>query len=107
MATSPHHRCHEINAARAPRRQLPMVQLVFAGVTVPGAPGVDPIYDAARPDATHPVLGPESLRLNDIASPSLIGGGGFGADDSADQAQQQAQLQEQPALQDEQQANDP
>jgi len=84
-----------------------MVQLVFAGVTVLGAPGIVALYDAARPDATHPVPGPESLRLNDIASPSLIGGGGFAAGDSADQAQKQAQLQEQQAQMDEQQANDP
>jgi hypothetical protein len=53
MATSPHHRRDEINAARALRRQLPMIQLFFAGVAVLGALGMVALYDAARPDATH------------------------------------------------------
>jgi hypothetical protein len=114
MASTPHHRWDAINAVGARRRQLRMMQLIFAGVAALGALGMVALYDAARPDATRTVIGSESVRLTDIPSPNLAGGGGFAADDSADQAQQQAQLQEQLALQDmqqaqmdDQQANDP
>jgi hypothetical protein len=106
---------HETADAR--RRQLRMMQLIFAGAA---AIAMLALFDAARPDTTETVLGSGSVRLTDMAvpapasgpfgpqfpqsPPSVVGGGGFAADDDDDQAQQQAQQQEQLALQEMQQA---
>ena len=106
----------QINATGARRRQLRLIQLLFAGAA---ALAMLALFDAARPDTTQTVLGSGSVRLTDMALPApasgpfgpqlpqtppyLGGGGGLAADDD-DQAQQQAQQQEQLALQDMQQS---
>ena len=92
-----------------------MMQLIFAGSA---AIAMLALFDAARPDTTDKVLGAGSVRLADAAidsplpaggpvglqfpqtPPNLGGGGGFATDDGDDQAQQQ----EQQALQQMQQA---
>jgi hypothetical protein len=83
------------------RRGLRMAQLAFAGAATLA---MIALFDAARPDTTHTVLG--SVRLTDVALTAPASGpfGGFAADDDDDQAQQQAQLQEQQALQQMQQS---
>jgi hypothetical protein len=102
---TPHHQCQEIRAADARRRQLRMMQLIFAGAA---AIAMLALFDAARPDTTETVLGSGAVRLTDTAidlpapasgpvglqfpqmPPGLGGGGGFAADDNSDQALQQA-----------------
>jgi hypothetical protein len=103
MTTAPHLRSPETNPAGARRRQLRMLQLIFAGVA---ALAMLALFDAARPDTTQTVLGSGSVRLTDVALPAPAGGpfGGFAADNDDDQAQQQAELEEQQALQQMQQS---
>jgi hypothetical protein len=76
-----------------------MMQLIFAGAA---ALAMIALFDAARPDATHTVLGAGSVRLTDVALPAPASGpfGGFATDNDDDQAQ----LQEQLALQQMQQS---
>jgi hypothetical protein len=111
MTTTNPSRIRQMDAAGA-RRQLRVMQVIFAGVA---AIAMFTLIDAARPETTQTVLGSGSIRLTDIAipapasgpfgpqfpqtPPSVAGGGGFAADDSSDQAQQQAQQEEQQALQ--------
>jgi hypothetical protein len=105
MATTTPSQFHEINSAGARRRQLRMMQVIFAGAA---AIAMLALFDAARPDTTQSVLASGSVRLTDKAfpqTPPVIGGGGFAADDASDQAaQQQAQQAEQQAMQEMQQA---
>jgi hypothetical protein len=88
------------HAAGFGRRQLRILQLIFAGVA---ALAMFALFDGARPDTTETVLGSGSVRLTDVGvqlpqtPPDLAGG--FATDDDDDQAQQQAQLQEQLAQQ--------
>ena len=95
------------------------MQVIFAGAA---AVAMFVLFDAARPDATDALVGSGSVRLTDMATdlpapasgpvglqfpqtpPNLVGGG-FAADDSSDQAQQQAQQEEQQAEEQEQLAN--
>jgi len=95
MTTTNPSQFHEINRTDARRRQLRMMQIIFAGAA---AIAMLALFDAARPDTTQPVLAAGSVRLIDQAfpqtPPSVIGGGGFAADDSGDQAEQQAAQQE-------------
>ena len=97
------------------------MQLIFAGAA---AIAMLALFDAARPDTTETVLGSGSVRLTDMAvesplpasapvglqfpqtPPNLAGGNGFAADDSNDQAQQQEQLALQQMQQSEQQAEE-
>src|ERR1700677_1387550 len=112
MTTTTPSQVDQINATGARRRQLRLIQLIFAGAA---AVAMLALFDAARPDTTGSVLNSESVRLADMAVPApasgpfgpqlpqpppSLAGGGFAADDSDDQAQQQ----EQQALQDELQA---
>jgi hypothetical protein len=78
-------------------QQLRTMRLVLAGAA---AAAVLALFNAAHPDTTVPV------RLADAAQPAPASGpfGGFAADNDDDQAQQQAQLQEQLALQEMQQS---
>ncbi|OBI94279.1 hypothetical protein A9X00_13140 [Mycobacterium sp. 1245805.9] len=77
-----------------------MVRLGLAGVATLA---MIALFDAARPDAPH--AAPGSVRLTDAARSAPAAGpfGGLAADDD-DWAQQQAQLQEQLALQQMQQS---
>ena len=118
--TTAHHQCLETHAAGARRRQLRMMQLIFAGTA---AIAMLALFDAARPDTTETTLGSGSVRLTDMAvdlpapasgavglqfpqtSPNLIGGG-FAADDDNDQAQHQEQLALRQMQQSEQQAEE-
>ena len=92
MTTTAPSQVHEINRTDAHRRQLRMLQLIFAGAA---AIAMLALFDAARPDTTQSVFASRSVHLIDQAfpetPPSVIGGGGFAADDSSDQAQQQAE----------------
>ncbi|HET7074263.1 MAG TPA: hypothetical protein VFI55_09330 [Mycobacterium sp.] len=107
MTTTPHRPSRQTHAAGTRRRQLRVMQLIFAGAA---AIAMFALFDAARPDTTETMLGSGSVRLADMAGdlpapasgpqfpqtpPNLSGGNGFAADDSNDQAQ----LQEQQSLQ--------
>jgi hypothetical protein len=97
---------HETDTAGARRRQLSMMQLIFAGAA---AIVMLALSDTARPDITHTVLGSRTVRLTDVGvqlpeTPPNLSGGGFAADDGDDQAQQQEQLALQQMQQAEQQA---
>jgi len=109
-----------INTTGAQRRQLPLVQLILAGVA---ALAMFAFCDATRSDTTETMPGPGSVRLTDVAvdapapasgpvnlqypeaPPHLSGDHGFAADDD-DQAQQQEQLALQQLQQSEQQAEE-
>lgn len=101
MTTSPHCKSPVIDVAIGRRRQLRMLQLIFAGAA---AIAMLALFDSARPGTTETVLGSQSIRLTDMAvdlpAPSSGPFGGFAADTDDDQAQQQ----EQQALQQMQQA---
>jgi len=117
-ATTPHPQCHKTHAAGAPRRQLRMMQVIFAGAA---AIALLVLFDAARPGTTDAVLGAGSVRT-DVAvdsplpasgpvglqfpqtPPNVAGAGGFATDDDDDQAQQQEQQALQQMQQAEQQA---
>jgi hypothetical protein len=117
MTTTPLHHSHEIRAAGGRRRQLRIMQLFFAGAA---AIAMSALVDAALPDAAG--IAPGSVRLLDVASgipapaggpfapqypqtpPNLVGNGGFAADGDDDQAQQQEQQALQQMQQTEQQA---
>jgi len=117
MTTTTPSQVHDINAAGARRRQLRLMQLIFAGTA---ALAMLALFDAARPDTTGSVLNSASVRLTDLAvpapasgpsglqfpqtPPNLVGGGGFAADDGNDEAQLQQQLAQQEMQQAEQQA---
>ncbi len=75
-------------------RQLRIVQIIFAGAA---AIGMLALFDAARPDTTQSLLAAGLVRLVDRA---------FATDDSSDQAQQQEQLALQEMQQSEQQAEE-
>jgi hypothetical protein len=110
---------HQIIATGARRRQLRLLQLIFAGAV---AIAMLALFDAARPDTTGSVLDSASVHLTDMALPApasgpfgpqlpqtppgVVGGGGFAADDGNDQAQQQQQLAQQEMQQAEQQAEE-
>jgi hypothetical protein len=83
------------------RRRLRTLRLAFAAAATLA---IIALFDAARPDTTHTVLG--SLRLTDVAQSAPASGpfGGIAADDDDDWAQQQAQLQQQLAQQQMQQS---
>ena len=108
----------DINAVGARRRQLRLLQLIFAGTA---ALAMLTLFDAARPDTTAPVLNSASVHLVDLAvpapasgpsglqfpqTPPNLAGGGFAADDGDDQAQQQEQQALQQMQQSEQQAEE-
>ncbi len=102
-----HFRFDEINTTDARRRQLRTMQIIFAGGA---AVAMLALFDVARPDSTPSVLASGSVRLVDQAfpqtAPGLLGGGGLASDESSDQAQQQEQLAMQEMLQSEQQAEE-
>ncbi len=120
MTTTTYHHCREINAAAARRRQLRVMQLIFAGAA---AIAMVALFDAGRPDATESVLASGSVRLVDQATdlptpassplgpqypqtpPRLVANDGFAAAGDDDQ-DQEAQQQEQLALQEIQQAEE-
>jgi hypothetical protein len=92
----------QFNATDARRRQVRAMQLVFAGAA---AIAMLAFFDLARPDTTQSLLSSGSVRLVDQAVPAPASGpGGFATDDSNDQAQQQEQLAMQEIQQAEQQA---
>ena len=109
----------DINAVGARRRQLRLLQLVFAGTA---ALAVLALFDAARPHTTAPVLSSASVHLVDLAvpapasgpsglqlpqTPPNLAGGGFAADTNDDnEAQLQQQLAQQEMQQSEQQAEE-
>jgi hypothetical protein len=86
--------------ALGPRRQPRATQLILAGAAALGILAMLALFAAASPDTT------QTVRLTDfaVAAPASGPFGGFAADDDDDQAQQQAQLQEQQALQQMQQS---
>jgi hypothetical protein len=100
-----------IHAAGPRRRQLQILQLLFA---IAAAIAMLALFDAARPDTTGTTLG--SVRLTDMtitsplpATPPSLAGGGLATDDSNDQAQQaeqQALQQMQQSMQQAQEQND-
>ena len=108
---------HTINAVGAQRRQLRLMQLIFAGTA---ALAMLALFDAARPDTTGSVLNSASVHLVDLAvpapasgpsgpqfpqTPPNLAGGGFAADTNDDnEAQLQQQLAQQEMQQSEQQA---
>ena len=109
---------HNINTVGAQRRQLRLMQLLFAGAA---ALAILALFDAARPATTGPVLNSASVHLVDLAvpapatgpsglrfpqTPPNLAGGGFAADDGNDQAQQQEQQALQQMQQSEQQAEE-
>jgi hypothetical protein len=116
MTTTTPSQVDQINATGARRRQLRLIQLIFAGAA---AIAMLALFDAARPDTTGSVLNSASVRLADMAvaapasdpfgpqlpqTPPSLAGGGFAADGSDDQAQQQEQQALQTIQQSEQQA---
>ena len=107
MTTTAGHQCHESPAADARRRQLRMMQLFLAGAATIAMLA---LFDAARPDTTETMLGSGSVRLTDMVVdlPAPAGGpvGGFAADDANNQAQQQEQLALQQMQQSMQQAEE-
>jgi hypothetical protein len=121
MTTTPHQPSRHTHAAGTRRRQLRVMQLMFAGAA---AIAMLALFDAARPDTTETMLGSGSVRLADMAvdlpapasgpvgpqfpqtPPNLSGGNGFAADDSNDQAQLQEQQSLQQMQQDMQQAQE-
>ena len=119
MTTTTPSQIHDINAVGAQRRQLRLMQLIFAGAA---ALAMLALFDAARPDTTGSVLNSASVRLADATipapasgpsglhfpqtPPNLSGGGGFATDDGNDQAQQQEQQALQQMQQAEQQAEE-
>jgi hypothetical protein len=118
MTTTIDHQWHEINSADARRRQIRVVQVIFAGAATIT---MFALFNAARPAAPETVVASGSMRLVDQATdlpapaaapfgaqfsqtpPSVIGG--FAADDD-DQAQLQEQLAQQETQQAEQQAEE-
>jgi hypothetical protein len=104
------------NATGAWRRQIRVIQLIFAGTA---ALAMLALFDAARPDSTQTGLRSGSVRLTDLARPApaggprgpqypqmppnLVGSGGFAADDGDDEAQLQQQLAQQQQMQQAQQ----
>jgi len=118
MTTTTPSQVDQVNAIGARRRQLRLIQLIFAGAA---AIAMLALFDAARPDTTGSVLNSASVRLTDMAvpapasgpfgpqlprTPPSLAGGGFAADDSDDQAQQQEQQALQTIQQSEQQAEE-
>jgi hypothetical protein len=118
MTTTTPSQVDPINATGARRRQLRLIQLIFAGAA---AIAMLALFDAAQPDTTSSVLNSASVRLADMAvpapasgpfgpqlpqTPPSLAGGGFAADDSDDQAQQQEQQTLQTIQQSEQQAEE-
>jgi hypothetical protein len=105
---------HQIHAAGRRRRQLRVMQAILAGAA---AMATLALFDAGRPGTAQTVLASGSVRLADMAAdlparataplgplypqspPNLVGGTGFAADDTDDQAQQQMQQAEQQAEQ--------
>jgi hypothetical protein len=88
--------------------QFRSLQLIFAGAAVIAMLA---LFDAARPDTTATMLGSGSVRLTDVGvplpqTPPDLSGGGFAADDGDDQAQQQEQLALQQMQQSMQQAEE-
>jgi len=108
---------HDIPTDGARRRQVPLLQLIFAGAA---AIAMLALFVAARPDTTGSALTSASVRLADAAAPMPasgpfgpqlpqtppnLAGGGFAADTNDDnQAQLQQQLAQQQIQQAEQQA---
>ena len=96
------------SAAGDRRRQLRMMQLVFAGAATVALLA---LFDAGRTGPTETTLGSGSVRLADmsvspLAPPGLSGTGGFATDSDDDQAQLQQQQNLQQMLQSEQQAQE-
>ena len=122
MTTTAPAQVHQINATGARRRQLRLLQLIFAGAAALGILAMPALFNAARPDTTGSVLDSASVHLTDMALPApasgpfgpqlpqtpsgVVGSGGFAADDGNDQAQQQQQLAQQEMQQAEQQAEE-
>ena len=108
---------HTINTVGARRRQLRLMQLIFAGTA---ALAMLALFGAARSDTAAPVLNSGSVHLVDLAvpapatgpsgpqfpqTPPNLAGGGFAADTNDDnEAQLQQQLAQQEMQQSEQQA---
>lgn len=117
--TTPHHHRSESGTAGARRRRWRILQLVLAGAA---AIATLALLDVARPDTTGNLLQAGSARVSDLAvdlaapdgpsgqfpqaPPNLSGAGGFAADDDNDQAQQQEQLALQQMQQSMQQAEE-
>jgi hypothetical protein len=105
---------HQVPAADRRRRQLHVMQAMLAGAA---AIAMLAVFDAGRPITAQSVLASGSVRLADVAAdlpaqatahlgplcpqspPNLVGGAGFAADDTDDQALQQMQQAEQQAEQ--------
>jgi hypothetical protein len=103
---------HQVPAADRRRRQLHVMQAMLAGAA---AIAMLAVFDAGRPITAQSVLASGSVRLADVAAdlpaqptahlgplcpqspPNLVGGAGFAADDTDDQALQQMQQAEQQA----------
>jgi hypothetical protein len=110
MTTTIEHQSHEVSAGGEQRRQLRVLQVILAGAA---AIALLALFDAGRPSTAQTALASGSVQLADLparasapvgtkypqTSPSLVGGSGFAADGSDDQAQQQAQQQMQQAEQ--------
>jgi hypothetical protein len=96
---------HENTAPGARRRQLRMMQLIFAGAATVALLA---LFHSAG--STETTLGSGSVRLADTAfpltPPGLSGTGGFATDSDDDQAQLQQQIDQQMLQQSMQQAQE-
>jgi hypothetical protein len=119
MTTTIDHQRHEFNPAGARRRQIRVMQVIFAGAATVA---MFALFDAARPGAAETIVTSGPVRLVDQATdlpapaaapfgpqfpqagPNVVGNGGFAADADDDDAQQQAEQAQQQADQEEQQA---
>src|SRR5271163_551011 len=103
MTTTTPSQVDQVNAIGARRRQLRLIQLIFAGAA---AIAMLALFDAARPDTTGSVLNSASVRLTDMAVTAPASGGGLATDDTNDWVQQQEQQNLQQMQQDMQQAQE-
>jgi hypothetical protein len=116
MTTSIDHQSHQINTADKRYRQLNVMHIILAGAA---ALTMFALFDAGSPSAAQTVAS-ASVRLTDVTTdlpvrasapfgplnpPGLVGGAGFAADDTDNQAQQQIQQAEQQAEQQQEVAN--
>jgi hypothetical protein len=70
---------HEINPADVRRRQIRVMQLIFAGAATVATLA---LFSAAQPSGAAPVAAAASVRL--VAAPSGAGAGGFATDGFGD-----------------------
>lgn len=105
MATTTDHPWHDNSSADDRRRQIRLIQTIFAGVATVA---MLMLFHAAQPDEAKTLGASGTVRLADRATdlPNLVGAGGIAADGDDDEAQLQQQLNQQETQQAEQQAEE-